>query len=242
MHCRRLIHLVSSALLLHGGHAGEPSVDTLQAPPEEARVAPFRPCTPNITEDCVEGRFVQCGTIPAWGNVKLLNADHFDGCGGKGLGKVQLGEEVLVQFTKGRPARGGQCLEILMRVGECWGPGILRRADYDCMGRCGGGCQKRERGVCSNWSLNCLKHDVCSYYYQSRGGNRDPSCGYLFFQAEKDYTKPCFSDHSCRLEEFNTVDQVCHAETDASRYARYFDVGIGGGFHGDVEPVKAVMV
>lgn len=115
------------------------------------------------------------------------------------------GQAVLVQFTQGHP--GGACTEILMRVGEMWGhdsDGDL----YDCQGRCGPGCQVREKNACSNWSRLCLQHDVCSYYYNSRGAFLDRNCGHLFTAAGRDFTVNCFADHRCRLPGFNLEAEV----------------------------------
>jgi len=137
-----------------------------------------------------------------------------------GLGAVHLQEEVLLQFMQGSPKRGGACLEIVIRLGECWGSDSDDDR-YDCMGLCGPNCQLESPGLCSNWSLNCLRHDVCSYYYNSRGGLFDLSCGYAFAQAEKDYSTDCLSDKKCALKDFNTYFQVCASSTSSSRFARY---------------------
>ena len=72
-----------------------------------------------------------------------------------------------MQFTQGAPGQGGKCLEIFVAVGECWGKDSDNDG-YDCMGLCGPGCQAQLPGMCSNWSRNCLRHDVCSYYYNSK--------------------------------------------------------------------------
>lgn len=197
-----------------------------------AAEAPFRPCTPTITEDCVPGRFVPCNATQGPGAAAAgssyltsLPADYL-GCG-EGPGLLALQSQVLVQFTYGAPSLGGQCLEILVRVGECWGTDS-DGDDYGCMGRCGPGCQVESPGLCSNWSLNCLRHDVCSYYYNSAGGALDPACGYAFLRGTRDYVIPCLSDERCALQDFSTYNQVCASSSSASRFARYHDQGYNG--------------
>lgn len=167
-----------------------------------------RPCTPNITENCEANRFVPCGQsrdvrghLAVWpGEPATCRA---------GPGRVRPHEFLLVQFTDGHPDRGGACWEILVAVGECWGS-VERGGDYDCQGRCGVGCQKNAY-YCSNWSRNCLRHDVCSYFHGSRGGLADQHCGYAFAMASKDFSAPCLTESRCRLDNFSTVEQVCGA-------------------------------
>merc|ERR1719210_3141998 len=93
------------------------------------------------------------------------------------------------------------------------------------MGQCGPSCQMDLPGTCSNWSLNCLRHDVCSYYYDSSGGLFDPSCGHAWMKASHDFSVPCLTDQRCQLEGFNTQAQVCSADSQPARFARYADEG-----------------
>mmetsp|Transcript_30636 Transcript_30636/g.78576 ORF Transcript_30636/g.78576 Transcript_30636/m.78576 type:complete len:235 (+) Transcript_30636:79-783(+) len=197
----------------------------LPALAEARRAGLFRPCTPTITQDCLPGRFVECNATRGVDSVLpqvLVTPQSTSGC--NGLGRVQPQEEVVVQFTKGWAQDGGPCLEILVRPGECWGQDGDGDA-YDCMGQCGPSCQKASPGVCSNWSLNCLRHDVCSYYYNSEGGALDESCGHAFGVAVKDYLLPCLIDTRCEMKNFNTFAEVCAADTGASLWARYESEG-----------------
>mmetsp|Transcript_106065 Transcript_106065/g.310131 ORF Transcript_106065/g.310131 Transcript_106065/m.310131 type:complete len:231 (+) Transcript_106065:60-752(+) len=176
-----------------------------------------RPCTATITEDCDAGRFVRCGaTLGSSGHssAALVHPREVISCTSSS-GQVRPREAVLVQFTKGPPQEGGECVEILMGVGECWGHD-LDGDIYDCQGRCGAGCQPHYPGICSNWSQNCLRHDVCSYYYNSRGGALDPHCGYAFNMAAPDYAVPCLTDQRCQLSNFSTTRQVCQSRAGAS--------------------------
>lgn len=168
-----------------------------------------RPCTPTITEDCDAGRFVPCGHTAGGLSLaaSLVRPDKAASCR-DGPGQVHPREMILIQFTNGPPEDGSQCMEILVHVGECWGQDS-DGGNYDCLGLCGVGCQPEWPGLCSNWSRNCLRHDVCSYYYNSRGGALDSSCGYLFNWASPDYVVPCLTDHRCELSNFSTAQQVC---------------------------------
>ena len=170
---------------------------------------PLRPCTPRIQSNCTEGRFVPCGTHARQHREATVPARDVSKCRGR-AGQVQPGRSMLMQFTSGPPEQGGECLEIHVEVGECWGMDSDRDS-YDCIGRCGIGCQEEGPGLCSNWSRNCLKHDICSYYFNSRGGVVDPNCGWAFQKAEPDFLEPCLSDASCTLSGFNTKAEVCHA-------------------------------
>merc|ERR1712083_250393 len=70
------------------------------------------------------------------------------------------------------------CYAIRMEAGECWGDHPTNGGKYNCMGQCGGGCEEDDWWrVCSNWARDCLKHDVCSWYFSSSGQDADPNCG-----------------------------------------------------------------
>ena len=166
----------------------------------------WRPCTPYISHNCTKGRFNPCGSSSREGfNLKTLHARDATRCQMQ-AGRLTRGQKILVQFFSGPPERNGQCMEIVLEVGECWG--LDSDGDsYDCLGLCGAGCQ--ETDVCSNWSQNCLKHDVCSYYYNARGGAADPHCGWAFNIAAADYIRPCLVDSTCTISNFNTKVEVC---------------------------------
>ena len=83
------------------------------------------------------------------------------------------------------------CYGIVMRGGECWGDSP-NGGDYNCMGRCGGGCGGGW-GQCSNWARDCLKHDVCSWFFGSSGALFDENCGDEWQQGTWDYTSCCYS-------------------------------------------------
>ena len=170
-------------------------------------VRALRPCTPEITEDCRPGRFVPCGSSSRT-NLSFVHARDASKCSTL-AGRLMPGELVVVQFSSGPPGplRSVRCMEIALKVGECWG--IDNDGDsYDCLGRCGVGCAQRGE-VCSNWSRNCLKHDVCSYYFNSKGGAADLHCGWAFNLAAPDYLEPCMIDSACTLPSFNTKTEVC---------------------------------
>ncbi|CAE7475087.1 Catsper1 [Symbiodinium natans] len=170
-----------------------------------------RPCTPHIRSNCTEGRFVTCGRLEVEprraATAATLPARDVTRCRAR-AGQLEPGQALVVQFTRGPPEQGGECTEIRVEAGECWG--LDSDGDsYDCLGRCGIGCQDPSPGLCSNWSRNCLKHDICSYYYNSRGGAVDPSCGWAFQKAERDFLEPCLTDMACTLPGYNTKAEVC---------------------------------
>ena len=77
----------------------------------------------------------------------------------------------------------GNCFGIVMQAGECWGDHPTNGGDYDCQGRCGAGCSSGN----SNWARDCLKHDVCSWYFSASGGSSDSNCGDSFGHATNDF-------------------------------------------------------
>jgi hypothetical protein len=92
--------------------------------------------------------------------------------------------EYYVQFSD----KDGNCMGIIMHGGECWGTQPQNSGNYDCMGRCGPGCGT---WACSNWGRDCLKHDVCSFYYSASGGAGDDHCGDEYQQALNDWGHCC---------------------------------------------------
>ena len=175
----------------------------------ECEVVHSRPCTPEITQNCTAGRFVACGKTAA-ANLSMLHARDASKCQVR-AGRLIPGQKVLVQFFSGAPGglrHLGACMEIVVQVGECWG--LDSDGDsYDCLGLCGVGCQPNHANACSNWARNCLKHDVCSYYYNSKGGAAYLHCGWAFNIAAADYLQPCMIDSTCTLPSFNTKTEVC---------------------------------
>ena len=70
---------------------------------------------------------------------------------------------------------------------------FARGGSYNCMGRCGPGCGGSSWNTpCSNWSVKCLQHDVCSYYYSSGAAFFDSNCGDEWFHASPDWGEVCF--------------------------------------------------
>ncbi len=63
--------------------------------------------------------------------------------------------------------------------------GSKARANYDCMGRCGGDCGRW--WIPSAWTKDCLDHDQCSHINNASGGGRDRNCGDEFREAADDY-------------------------------------------------------
>ncbi|CAJ1416634.1 unnamed protein product [Effrenium voratum] len=172
----------------------------------------LRPCADTIRGNCT-ARFAPCGAA-AFGGARL-GAREASRCHKAERGRLQRDEQVLVQFTDGSPELGGNCTEILLWVGECWG--LDPDGDsYDCLGRCGVGCQEEGPGLCSNWAKSCLKHDVCSYFYNAKGGAADVHCGWAFNLAAPDFVRPCLTDATCALRGFNTKAEVCGASPPAA--------------------------
>jgi len=115
--------------------------------------------------------------------------------------KLKLREYYNVQFFK---ATSGQCLEITVQVGECWGRNPKNGGSYDCQGECGAscvnGCGLLRLG--GGWSRNCLRHDICSWYFAAAGGGSDPNCGKSYYQADHDiFNCNCeiAETHSCNF-------------------------------------------
>jgi len=89
-----------------------------------------------------------------------------------------------VKFTSSED----KCYGIIMQGGECWGKRPNTGASYDCQGRCGAGCRHTNL-VTSNWARDCLKHDVCSWYFGASGGGSDPNCGDEYNDAFNDWLR-----------------------------------------------------
>lgn len=161
------------------------------------------PCREGQTHGCTP-RVVPCGTVSEGAYDLKIDPTTNTRCGTpQGRIDPYRHQNVLVQFNDSK----GVCREILMRPGECWG------TDYNCMGRCGAGCGTWS---CSNWAADCLRHDVCSYYFTASGGSNDPNCGFDFDLAIDDFIRICAvpwrtaceaSDSSIRGSSFNAICQ-----------------------------------
>ena len=93
----------------------------------------------------------------------------------------------------------GNCYGIIMHGGECWGDNP-NGGNYDCQGRCGRGCGSLFT-LCSNWGRDCLRHDVCSWYFEASGGRNDINCGDEYNMAFNDWYQCCFTlicDAGCK--------------------------------------------
>lgn len=208
----------------------------------ECEVVHSRPCTPEIMQNCTRGRFVACGTTTAQKDLSLLHARDASKCHVRG-GRLIPGQKLLVQFFSGAPGGfRGACMEIVVQVGECWGHDSDGDS-YDCLGLCGVGCQPTHANLCSNWARNCLKHDVCSYYYNSKGGAADPHCGWAFNIAAADYLQPCMIDSTCTLPSFNTKTEVCSRVLPIAAALNDSEVGLLKLFSTALDPtVRAVRM
>ena len=62
---------------------------------------------------------------------------------------------------------------------------------YGCLGRCGPGCSNVPawRDM-SAWSLDCLKHDICSYYFSDASGSSVDMCKDALISAADDFVFP----------------------------------------------------
>eukprot|EP00493_Phyllostaurus_siculus_P011548 UN11710 len=96
-----------------------------------------------------------------------------------------------------------------MQGGECWGKQPNTNGDYDCLGKCGPGCTDGQ----ANWARDCLKHDVCSWYFGASGGIADGDCGDSWWQATNDYVSSTCKEYgnSCTNSSpdiFDAIDLV----------------------------------
>jgi hypothetical protein len=64
--------------------------------------------------------------------------------------------------------------------------GSTARAGYECMGRCGPGCQPWY-AIGSAWCKDCMDHDQCSNVFYASGGGSDPNCGDEYDEAADDW-------------------------------------------------------
>ena len=70
--------------------------------------------------------------------------------------------------------------------------------DYRCLGRCGGGCSSSStwRDM-SSWSIDCLSHDVCSYFFADSTGSSVDICKDALITAADDFLTPgCWESYS----------------------------------------------
>eukprot|EP00455_Lapot_gusevi_P026694 TRINITY_DN2815_c0_g1_i1.p2 TRINITY_DN2815_c0_g1~~TRINITY_DN2815_c0_g1_i1.p2 ORF type:complete len:184 (-),score=43.36 TRINITY_DN2815_c0_g1_i1:91-642(-) len=155
------------------------------------------PCTKDgLPAGCDNTRFKPCGTYTGYPVILDFinyNCKNENPTNSASTSPFQLGNRYIVQFK----APTDQCKEILMQVGECWGAHPTNGGTYNCQGRCGPSCGSKT--TCSNWAKDCLKHDVCSWYYGSSGGASDPACGGAFNQAQNDWITDCLFGNSCKI-------------------------------------------
>jgi len=150
---------------------------------------------------CASNRVVKvkCNSINSNG-YPTIRLDDSTACG---AAPVVLQQRVNVQFYQ-LPGTE-DCYEITMQVGECWGTLPKTGGVYNCQGQCGpsciSGCNILTVG---SWSRNCLRHDVCSWYFCSTNGGSNTYCGKSFKQASGDYSQcgaPCriTQTHTCNF-------------------------------------------
>jgi hypothetical protein len=66
-----------------------------------------------------------------------------------------------------------------------WGKSACGEGDYDCMGRCGSGCDNW--WAPSSYTLDCLDHDTCSHNLCATDGADDKHCGDEYKKSEDDW-------------------------------------------------------
>jgi len=141
---------------------------------------------------------VKCNAINPNG-IPTVTVDEVLNCASN---KVTLQLWLNVQFWRD-PTDSTRCLEITMRVGECWGKNPINGGTYSCQGECGAGCING-CGIFSlggGWSRNCLRHDVCSWYFGAGGGGSDKNCGKAYDQASGD-----IFNCDCDIKQTHTCD------------------------------------
>lgn len=106
----------------------------------------------------------------------------------------KIGKIFQVQFA----GADGLCRQITMQMGEQWGINAISGDPYGCMGRCGADCPG---SLCSNYARDCLKHDVCSFFFGSSGGALDANCGDEFKASMGDYLSDCVIGHLCEVND-----------------------------------------
>lgn len=173
----------------------------------------LRPCRLGQTQGCDPSRFKPCGTIRPGEYTYKIDADQNTECQPTYIPDPhEEGALWLVQFRgrerdgTGRPIQGtSMCMEILMKAGECWGN------DSQCIGRCGPGCQPWY-SFCSNWAADCLRHDVCGYYFSAGSFGDDPDCGEEFWKASDDWGLGgplCIFNNKCTIRGGSRARDVC---------------------------------
>jgi len=161
-----------------------PSYDNLN----NTLIAPAIPCVFNgasAGDVTCHSRVVPCGTIPKEPPiVDIIPPDQNTFC--RNGHRIYFGQVYIVQFYNG--ANRDECWEVAMQVGECWATNPVNGNDYTCQGKCGPGCGNIN---CGSWARDCLRHDVCSWYYGSSGGAKDEQCGYAYDLAADDFLANC---------------------------------------------------
>jgi len=121
------------------------------------------------------------------------------------------GSSTNTYFVKFDKNRRGECYGIIMQGGESWGKQPNTNSDYDCLGKCGPGCTNGK----ANWARDCLKHDVCSWYFGASGAFFDGDCGDSWIQASNDYMR---SGSACKeygdtdINDGKAAVKVCHKD------------------------------
>jgi len=129
---------------------------------------------------------------------------------------VFTGPSTNTYFVKFHNDQTGKCYGIIMQAGECWGSQPNTGSDYDCQGRCGGGCSDGD----ANWARDCLKHDVCSWYFGASGGILSKDCSHEYDDAINDFINigsacktngdSCDANQGKWLEDHKEI--VCHKD------------------------------
>jgi len=186
----------------NSAHNAEPTSDLLIGGGNFSIMANYKiPCVYNAAKPagCATDRVrtVTCGAINTNGFPTLTISDE-TACGNN-IPKLQ--QTINVQFYQ-NPGTSN-CLEITAQFGECWGVNPINGGDYGCQGQCGAGCING-CGLFSlggAWARNCLRHDICSWYFGASGGGSSPQCGKSYDQAAKDLLScECkLSGHTCNF-------------------------------------------
>jgi len=141
----------------------------------------------NVPAGC-DPRIVRCGTTPPNG-VEVVGPTSNTLCA---THRIYLGDLYIIQFND----RNKICWEVKLAVGECWGAHPVNGGSYGCMGKCGAGCGDID---CGAWARDCMRHDICSWYFTSTDGANDPNCGDAYNMAENDYlmNRECRTGPGC---------------------------------------------
>jgi len=144
----------------------------------------------NLPVGC-SNRIVRCGTTPTQGVKAVVGPTADTWCMNH---RIYDKEIYIIQFND----RNNTCWEVKMAVGECWGEHPQGNGNYGCMGKCGAGCG----GInCGAWARDCMRHDVCSWFFTSTDGASDPNCGQAYNWSSDDY----LSNRMCTANNCNDL-------------------------------------